>query len=77
MVFPLSTLSSPFVWGVGWGAGDFGVNFLVCLPPWWAPLSQVACLQEKEPFVGTNAPGTQFQLCLLYTSDAADDPRVV
>lgn len=65
MVFPLSTLSSPFVGGVVWGAGDSGVNFVFRLPPRWAPLRQAAPLQEKEPFVGTNASGTQLQLLLI------------
>lgn len=54
------------------GSRDWGVNFLFSLSSQWASLSQVACLQEKEPFVGTNAPGTQFQHLLI--SNSISDP---
>lgn len=54
------------------GSGDLGVNFLFSLSSQWATLSQVVCLQEKEPFVGTNAPGTQFPLLLI--SNSISDP---
>lgn len=54
------------------GSRGLGVNFLCSPSSQWASLSQVACLQEKEPFVGTKAPGTQFQLLLI--SSSISDP---
>ena len=68
MVSSLSTFSCLFVVGVQWGAWDSGVSFLFRFFSPWGPLSPVAALQEKEPFVGTGAPGTQFQLLLISIS---------
>lgn len=49
-------------------AWDSGLSFLFRMSSPWGPLSPVAALQEKEPFEGTGAPGTQFQLLLISIS---------